>query len=404
MSLICAGGFLVLFPGFFFYHTLIGRGLMPAFLGGFFRPMALVFIFAAACVALLAKKAHVNRPGPAGMLYLCVLAWTAVVAIWHYLIGTQVGNLEMLDWSLSGIALCVACYLISRYIPLHPKIFKATLFACLSGMVLIVMFLATDGMFYLTAEGLAEEKTASYQGFARSLAITGILLVAIAPRGWFRVALAVATTVALFLNGARSEFVCFVLALLALWAAYAVWRRGSAFPMVMLIALIALLPFLSLEAVQQVLPENRQLQLFDLGTATSAIVRLELAQAGWEEIGKSPLFGSYGFYYNKDGVGSYPHDLSAAWVNLGLPGFVGYLILFTLLVALPVNAVRKGCLSSPVVSVALLTSVFALVAVLFAKDYTYVVIALAVGFTDRMGHILESGISSGTQGRSSDGI
>src|SRR5687768_3500342 len=42
--------FFMLFPGFFFYHTLLGTGVTGAFLGGYFAPLALVF---AAPVGLL---------------------------------------------------------------------------------------------------------------------------------------------------------------------------------------------------------------------------------------------------------------------------------------------------------------------------------------------------------------
>ena len=34
-------GFFLLFPGFFFYHTLLGTGTTGAFLGGYFTPVSL---------------------------------------------------------------------------------------------------------------------------------------------------------------------------------------------------------------------------------------------------------------------------------------------------------------------------------------------------------------------------
>lgn len=402
MMLLCAVGFLVLFPGFFFYHTLNGRGLMPAFLGGFFRPMALLFIIGAALVSLLGPKSIVGRLGPAGILYFCILGWIAVVAVWHYLIGVQVGNLEMLGWSLSGVLLNITCYLIGREVPFHWKTFNVALFVCLSGMILVVFFLARDGMFYLRAEGLDDEdKTANYQGFARSLAMTGILAVALAQRGWVRLIFAVATAAALYLNGARSEFVCFIVASLALWAAYAVWHRGKVFPMALLIALAAILPFLSLEAVQQMLPENRMLQLFDLAESSSALVRAELSCAGWQEINRNPIFGNYGFYYATDGVGGYPHNISAAWVNLGVIGMAMYAALIALLIWMQVQTLTERHLSfaNPLSSAPLLALVFTGVALLFAKDYSYMLLGFAVAFTDRGWFALRAGLAPSAEDR-----
>ena len=36
--------FLLFFPGFFAYHSLVGLGYLTPFLGGFFRPIAIIFL------------------------------------------------------------------------------------------------------------------------------------------------------------------------------------------------------------------------------------------------------------------------------------------------------------------------------------------------------------------------
>lgn len=385
MSALAAVGFLVLFPGFFFYHTLNGLGLMPAFLGGFFRPMALVFMFAFVCLALTTTVPPVGRLGPVGWLFMLILGWITLSAVWHYFVGTQVGNLEMLDWSLSGVFLNATCYLVARHLPLRWVAFQTFVAISLGLMITLVFLLAKDGMFYLRAEGLAdEEKVATYQGFARSLAVTGILALALTRVAIYRVGIGAATVAALYINGARSEFVCFTVALLALWAAHAIIDRGRPLPLIAVLVFVLLLPLFSLESVQTALPENRMLQLFDLAGSSSAIGRAELSQAGWEEVGRHPLLGNYASYYDTDGVGGYPHSLLAAWVNLGFVGFALYVALFGAMAWVQSSTLSGDNLKDPVVTAALLAAVFSGIALLFAKEYSYMVTAFAVALTDRV--------------------
>jgi hypothetical protein len=382
---LAAVGFLVLFPGFFFYHTLNGLGVMPAFLGGFFRPMALLFISVLCGLALITRGPAIGRLGPAGVLFIIILTWITFTAVWHYLVGTQVGNLEMLDWSISGVFLNVACYLIARHLPLRWPAFQVAVAVALGLMIGLVFLLAKDGMFYLRAEGLADEEgVASYQGFARSLAVTGIVAVAFTRRAIYRVAIGVITVAALYINGARSEFVCLIVALLALWSIHGLVERGRLIPLFAMLVVVSLLPFLSLDAVQNALPENRMLQLFDLAGSSSAISRAELSQAGWEEVGRNPLLGNYAFYYDAGGVGSYPHSLLAAWINLGFIGFALYCALFGVMFWMQFSMVSGASLRDPVVTAGLLMLVFCASAVLFAKEYSYMVTAFAVAFVDRV--------------------
>jgi len=384
MSLICAGGFLVLFPGFFFYHTLIGLGLIPAILGGFFRPMSLLFMAVALPVILLSSKPKSGRSGACGTLYLCILCWTAIVAMWHYMNGTQVGNIEMLDWSLSGVLLGATCYTLARYLPFDWSSFNMAVVVSLALMVVLVFMLAKDGMFNIRAEGLADdEKIATYQGFGRSLATTALLAVALVRTVSLRVAISVSTVAALYINGARSEFVCLIAALLFLWGAASVANQKSAIPLVTLVLFVLLLPLFSIEAVLTMIPENRVLQLLDLAGSTSAIGRAELSQAGWEQIETNPVFGNYGFYYDTGGVGSYPHNISAAWVNLGIIGILGYFVLFGALIIVQVMLLKRGPLNKPSRVAALLFLSFTVVALLFAKEYSYMLTAFAVAFAER---------------------
>src|SRR5213076_3205207 len=50
-QLLLNSAFFALFPGFFFYHTLLGTGTTGAFLGGYFSPVSLVFVIPLIAIA-----------------------------------------------------------------------------------------------------------------------------------------------------------------------------------------------------------------------------------------------------------------------------------------------------------------------------------------------------------------
>lgn len=381
---LCGAGFLLLFPGFFFYQTLLGLGIIPAFLGGFYRPMALLVVVVMVLYTTFGKLFLFTDLNKASTLFLCILSWVAVVATWHYFLGDQAGNTELLQYNMSAILLNTAGFLVVLRLPFSSQLFKAGVLLSLVVMVLLTLMLAKDGTFYLRILGLGdEEKTATYQGFARSLAITGIVAVAVERSGMLRLVLAVGTVLALYLNVARSEFICFLLALLVLWGAYSIWSRRRIIPFTIFVVCAGLLPFLSLDKIQENLPENRMLQLLDVGGASSAIKRARFSEAGWEEVLKHPIRGNYGFYYDTEGLGGYPHSLLAAWVNLGLVGIIAYTMLLILLTAVQVALVKDGNLDTPALDAAIMALAFCLVAVLFAKEYSYIVIGLSVGLTQQ---------------------
>ena len=49
-QLLLNSAFFLLFPGFFYYHTLLGTGTTGAFLGGYFSPISLLYMLPLALV------------------------------------------------------------------------------------------------------------------------------------------------------------------------------------------------------------------------------------------------------------------------------------------------------------------------------------------------------------------
>lgn len=384
---VCAVGFILLFPGFFFYHTLIGLGIMPAILAGYLRPVSFLFLL---CIFLFGFRfifLVLPKPGYPGFLYFTILFWSMIVALWHYLFGSVAGNLEVLEWSISGILLGFTCYVIGKGLPLDKRVFVFIVLLCLMAMVLIVLQFKHENMFYIRSLGIGdEEKTTSYQGFARSLAMTGILALAFINNWWFRFFLASLTIVSLYFNGARTELVCFALSFFIVLFFFILRKGRSVLYLLVLLLFLFTLPLFSFQAVQERLPENRVLQLLDLAGSSSAIKRSFLNESGLETINDFPFFGSYAFYYKSYGVGGYPHNLLSAWVNLGLVGVTLYVALLFFLFFIFFTYMWKSyfMFNSVLGFLALQTLFFVVTALLFAKDYSYMLLGFAVAFLDRV--------------------
>lgn len=387
ISVFCALGFFILFPGFFFYHTLIGLGVVPAFLGGFFRPMALVFVCVFFSVFLFRRKIFPRTISPEGFLFFCILVWTSLIASWHYFIGSKMGNSEIFLWTISGVLFNLTCFLIGRNLQLDSKAFNFVLLFLLFMMVSCVYFFQDNGNFYLKFSGLGdEEKTATYQGFARSILITGIFSLAFLPSILTRSLVSLITASALYYNGARTEFFCFILSFVGLLLATSIARSFSLKTISLFVFYFALSCFLFSETMRTLLPENRILQVYDLKSSTSVIARTELTSMGWQEIIKDPFFGNYAYYLDFYGTGGYPHNLLAAWVNLGFLGFAMYVALLGLMakrILKVFNSSYKN-INTNLKTAAFVVLFTTTLSLLTAKDYSYMLVGFAAALTDKI--------------------
>lgn len=305
--------FLLLFPGFFFYQTLLGLGLISAFLGGYFTLVALVltppliFSFRA---AVKARKIVVSQLDLFCLLF--IIYWCLILAI------NVAGGADTMiaQRHLQSIIFCVDTYIIFRMSDFNHKKLIVLLVVSLLAMSAITIYMSIDGFFYLQALGQSKnpENLATYQGFARSYIYTYLVLVSLARSMGARLILYGLATTTLFLNGARSEFsaVLFSIPLIEL---YYTKHKFAVF-----IAIIVVLMgfMMNAEAIVNMLPENRTLQLLDLSHSSSVMARQNLSRDAWRTITQNPIFGDFASYPD----GHYAHNVLGAWVDFGIVGFV----------------------------------------------------------------------------------
>jgi hypothetical protein len=310
--------FLLLYPGFFFYQTLLGIGVIGAYLGGYFTLVALLFLPALALAFIGAAKRNKNYiSGMDAWLFLFVIYYFSILVI-NYMAGADPIIIERYTQSM---IFCFETYVIFRMIDLEDKRLMLVSGLSLLVMSVITYYFSIGGFFFLQALGEAKspENLATYQGFARSYIYTYIVMIAVVRSMAMRYVFYAVGACALFLNGARSEFsgAMFLIPVIELY--YAKHRLYAISVLVFVIALVAG----GIDEITSMLPENRILQLLDLSHSTSAVAREHLSQNALRTISENPIFGDFASYPD----GHYAHNVLCAWVDFGLFGVIFFLAL-----------------------------------------------------------------------------
>ncbi|NEX64024.1 O-antigen ligase family protein [Noviherbaspirillum galbum] len=391
-AMLVHAGYLLLFPGFFFYHAAIGTGKLGPVLAGFFSPVALMLL-------------------PLLLFYYCMEA----VRNPRFLGGTDVAFLLFqlyyffmvaFQWATSdaphpneehAVALLqfVPVYIIFRMADFHSRGVLLASVAALGGMAAMIFDLSSNGFFDLSERITGHDSATiiTYQGFARSFLMTYLVAVPFIKSLPLRLVLHGVSLAALYFNGARSELVGALLAVALVETVLArrrLWVAGG----IASLAMLAFGPHVSYLA--KMLPGNRILELLDLSTSSSWGSRNEMFEVALRTVGEHPLLGDYGSYINVGGVGSYAHNLISAWVDLGLFGFLFILALMLVpLGMLAADMARRrhaGLLGECLNAFCLLGVTLFLLATV--KDFTYLGVPAAIGVFGRYRELVLGGSAS----------
>lgn len=323
-QMLVIGGFAALFPGFFFYHTLLGTGTTGAFLGGYFAPMALTF-----CVPVLALHVRHLRRTPQRLTridlhYALFFAYFLAVVAANAAAGA---SRAVVQYHLLAVVFMVVVYLLFCHIDFDGRHWRILGLSCLALMSGIVFAYSQDGVFYLGALGIAKDANAlaTYQGFSRSYLFTYLAVVVFTRHLPLRLVLHGVGAATLYLNTARSEFAALMLCIPLIEFYYARHKMLFVITGIVLATVLAA----GLEDLLAALPSNRILELLDLSHSTSANKRQQLTLHAMQTISAHPILGDYGSYQ----PGHYSHNVLSAWVDLGALGLLYVLALTTLPVA-----------------------------------------------------------------------
>jgi hypothetical protein len=312
-QMVLVACFFMLFPGFFFYHTLLGTGTTAAFLGGYFAPVALAFALPM-CVIYLSRIWRDKRCLTMVDLHfgLFMAYFLVVVAI----NGAAGANRTIVASHILGVLFMVLVFIMFSLIDFEGRRFRRIGLLSLAAMSAIAFSNSVDGVFYLGALGVAKDADAlsTYQGFSRSYLFTYLAVVCFTRKLPLRLLLHALGAATLFVNTARSEFAALVFAIPLIECYFS--RHKLYF--LLTVALLAALLVTYFDQFLAMLPHNRILELLDLSQSSSANMRKQLTVHAWHTVAAHPLLGDYASYK----PGYYAHNVLSAWVDLGLFGMV----------------------------------------------------------------------------------
>ena len=364
--------FVLLFPGFLFYHQFLAMGLIPRFAAGFFGYVSLGALLA--FLVLLPWDTDWLKKNAGNRYVQWVLVFLVFTSVWtlaHYLILSGDYITKASVQSLETVIFWSCLFLVGLLLPVEARSLRWLL--CISFAVilayLLYFFIGSDSSTYYARRiygGTAD--VATYQGFGRSVLFTLLLLLAVFNSFRARAVLMLGGVFVLFMLISRSDFYAFLAVSAVLCVIYGI-KQPKYLLLLLLVSLEVVLlavpdiaprveifqetrtpekvaPAPDSSAVQaetQPAPAEdaapprlrRQFEVLDIPSSKSWAGRLALQKKALGQIAENPLMGKFGGHvltedtgrHARGHTGRYAHNALSAWVSYGLAGFLIYVSL-----------------------------------------------------------------------------
>ena len=300
----------LLFPGYLCYHFAIGNHLIPPVLGGFFAITATaLFPF---LLLVLARDFVARLITPYFWCVLLFLGYCIGWAVTHLFLGAEYQQAQVL-YSVYQLMILVVVMLGARSIGIESQSTKSVLLILWGIMILIIWVHADRNLTIELLHRRTDDSTiGTYQGIARSLLVTSLLILSVI-RGISIVPFVLVTTAALFAIGARSEFLGFLIVIA--WMMPIWFKERKAILMAAAMGFTLLVPVFLSDVLEK---SSRIFDLIEISQDTSFSARNSASIGALHTIMNNPILGDFGSRAN----GYYAHNALSAWVTYGVAGFV----------------------------------------------------------------------------------
>ena len=370
---------------------MVDAGLISADFGGFFT---------AACILSVPLLVMATRHNPRPRVKLNsvivpLFFFFNIAVIVSALIGISTGKSEEItNPHLAFSFKFIVLYYVARMICVNDRKFqRITIFALLA-IVFFTLYTASAERILEAniARQVNEDFQIDYQGMAYAYVVLAMFGLVSAGRPW-RIVLYSLSLPILFIVGARSEFVAFLL--IALTFEFCKSRSRPKFALMAIAAV--LLVTLAYSALDNSMQDNRIFGLLDIQNDESAIERRSLTSEAISTISQNPILGNYASYL----PGNYAHNILSAWVDLGILGFIALLII---VLGPVIYLLRRFSIDGrdPTFIICLAAALATLLLILLAKNYNYQFIPVSVGLYAR--YLMLSRIRVGHTNRNGSGF
>lgn len=321
-------GFIIVFPFFILYHTLIAFSVVsPVFgsllAGAAFLIILLFFINFFFSRHLVVCNNYIYN-GLIWFFYFYCFLWSLI----HYIFY---GHKDYISSSffqvIASLTVSLCMYYIGRFI-LVERIWKIGLITIFSFFLFLIFYTLSTGSFSFMPNrvGGAEDVVASYQAFSGLFLVLGVLLLVISRSNILKLLIYFLVLIIIFYLGSRSEFIAFTLGGVIYASLFIEFKRKLYF----LILLVSVLIFLlsSFNNEMAFLSNNRIFELTNIDSSSSWSSRQDLNNIAIQQIENSPFFGFFGGHtYYFGSTGAYAHNFLSSWVSFGFIGFISFISL-----------------------------------------------------------------------------
>jgi len=372
-------GFVLLFPGFVLYHDLVARQVLPRILGGFFSWVSLILVAGLAVPSMNRLAIAAIRGDNFSRLLIALYCYLLLVIFWHWSFIFSEVQAATVYQAANSLLAWIALTSVGLWISLYNKWIRNVIWlSFLASTALLLLYVLTTGsVMYFAASFSGVEGIASYQGYARTALIGLLFLVAISKTGLQRISVYLGGFFILFLLGARSELLSFLVAVPIYFAIAS--RRSPRIIMIIIISAFALTAVVSSNWDWFIL--SRQSQVLNLHESTSWRARQDLLAEAWQIVLDSPVLGDFGGHVRFDeSTGAYAHNILSGWVSYGFLGFILILSISIWATAGSGFLLFRESTSDNDISFAFLLNATTLLLLLVSKSIFWVVPGLAWGF------------------------
>ena len=361
-------GFLILFPIFLIYQSLVQFGYISPFLGGYFTFGSLVALPFAIYSFLKIKKKK--------LIFNSYVIIGYFIFLLYFLFFTFIGYVnsadsEIVTASIATLLRSISIFFVILCFNPQSKINDLALKAFFVAYSFVILIFSNNDSF--VSRGL-EINGSIFQIDYQTTAVVYILfLIYTAPTLSLRLRILFygMTLPSLFYIGARSELVgiiplIFVIEFLLSKSALRYSANMFLFGVAFLTAGYAFYAEYS---------DSRIFNLLNIGSDASGIARLQFSVQALETIATHPFFGNFASY----SPGEYSHNILSVWVDFGIFGFALFLTVLFLQAVFLVRRYRSGDVSVHFVRVASVFSIM-LIMIITSKSYSYTMIPICMAF------------------------
>lgn len=354
---------------FFVYQMLLSLEIIPPFFGAYWGNMSLFLLLPLLSVFIFFGNNSVIQVTKIDKVVYIFLLFLICNLIANTILDK---NFDIIVNRVAAIVQFMSIFFIFRLINLQSKRFiKSNRNAWLL-LVVLTCYTSINNILNLSVVKVNENEAylVSYQLLGMVFVIISLVTAVYIKKSSIRAILYIFSFVSLFLNGARSEIVGFFIGIVVIESIL-----NSLAKKIFLAVFLPLLLYVGFILATIFNPESRILLLFSKDRDGSVDQRSILFEKGIDNINNNPIFGSFGSHE----PGEYIHNVFSAWLDLGILGFIIYLFILIVpfvQVAIKVYLEKQKSLEL-ILALSFLT--ISLILVIFAKNYTYLMLPVGLG-------------------------